>query len=165
MKYLIACLLLDILPPTRFFAAKRILLRLLGIVVGPRTRVCGRVKFYGAGKVVIGADCWIGIGTKFYTSVGADVIIGDRCDIAPEVAFMCGSHTMGNALRRAGTGRAGTIRVGEGCWLGIRATLLGGTEVGKSCVVGASSLLLEKSYPPSSLIVGVPASVTRSLDG
>ena len=165
MKYLIACLLLNILPPTRFFAAKRILLRLLGIVVGSGTRVCGRVEFYGAGKVVIGADCWIGIGTKFYTSVGGDVIIGDRCDIAPEVAFMCGSHMIGNALRRAGDGRAGTIRVGEGCWLGIRATLLGGADVGRSSVVGANSLLLKKDYPPSSLIVGVPACVARSLEG
>lgn len=157
-------ILLAALPPTRFFAIKRFFLRLLGVGVGDGTRVCGRVKFYGAGRVSIGVLCWIGVGTTFHTAVGGDVSIGDRCDVAPDVAFVCGSHVIGDSLRRAGEGIAHSISVGSGTWIGVRTTLMGGVEVGESCVIGANSLLLKNCYRKSSLIFGAPARVARSLD-
>lgn len=161
MNNFVGNIVLAILPPTRFFGLKRLLLRLLGIGVGDGTRICGAVKFYGAGRVQIGERCWVGIGVKFYTSIGADVLIGDQCDIAPDVAFMCGSHQIGDQTRRAGSGKADTIRVGAGTWIGIRSTLLGGTELAPACVVGAGSLVLGKTYPASCVIQGVPAKVVR----
>ena len=136
---------------------------MLGIGLGPGASVCGGVKFYGAGKVSIGAGTWIGIGAKFYTSVGGDILIGDRCDIAPEVAFHSGSHKIGSAEQRAGAGTAATIMVGDGCWIGLRATVLSGVKLRNSCVVGAHSLLVAGDYGPSNLIVGAPARPVRIL--
>lgn len=55
-------------------------------------------------------------------------------------------------------------RVGDNCIVGIRAVLLNGVEVGENCIVGACALLTEgKSYPPNSLILGIPAKVARQL--
>lgn len=163
MKYIIANLILALLPPTRFFALKAKLLRQLGVDIHPSSKVCGDVRFYGAGKVTIGEGCWIGLGCTFYTSQTGHVLIGDRCDIAPQVAFMCGSHEIGGPERRAGEGKADSIVVGHGCWIGIRTTLLGGARVGASSIVGAGSLLRPGAYPSDVLIAGTPAQPKKGL--
>jgi maltose O-acetyltransferase len=163
MKHL-ANLLLILLPTTRFFAVKRAILRILGIRVGEGTNVCGDVRFYGGGRIFIGNDCWIGIGTKFYTTVEADIVVEDNCDIAPEVSFVCGSHEIGNRERRAGVGKGTAIRIGKGSWVGCGATVLGGCHLGAASVVSARALLTGNPYAESVLLMGVPARVVRSLD-
>jgi len=152
-----------VLPVTRGFSIKRHLLRALGILIGSNTRICGRVKFFGGGKVCIGRDCWIGIGTCFFTSVGGDVALGDRCDVAPEVSFTCGSHETGDHTRRAGPGMSRPISVGSGTWICTRAILLGGVDIGDACIVGAGSVVLSGTYQRDSLIVGSPGRSIRSL--
>jgi maltose O-acetyltransferase len=164
MAYFLANLLLAALPPTRLFFVKRLFLQLLGIKLGIGTRVCGNVKFYGGGQVIIGSGCWIGIGTSFFTAEGASIYVGDRCDIAPEVSFMCGSHKIGGSARRAGLGTSRAIVVGCGTWIGTRSIALGGANIGDSSVVGAGSLLLNKDYPAACLILGTPARIVRRLD-
>jgi maltose O-acetyltransferase len=162
MRYLLATWLLALLPPTRAFALKRAALRALGIAVGDGTRVCGRVAFFGGGRVTIGRDCWIGIGTVFYTAHGGDVTIGDACDIAPEVCFHTGSHALGGPERRAGPGTAAPIAVGDGCWLGTRATVLAGVEIGAASVIAAGGMVTS-SQPAGTLAAGVPARTVRAL--
>jgi acetyltransferase-like isoleucine patch superfamily enzyme len=164
MKYMIANLLLALIPPTRFFGLKRTLLRALGITVGQGTRICGGVQFFGAGRVAIGRDCWIGINTRFYTSLGRDVTIGDRCDVAPDVCFMNGTHEMGGPERRAGAGMSADIVVGSGSWVGVRSILLGGARIGEGSMVAAGSLVLGQDTPPDSLLAGSPAKLLRKLD-
>ena len=157
MRYMIANMLLVLLPPTRFFAVKRTLLRWLGVSIGPSTRICGGVAFYGAGRVVIGRETWVGIDCRFYTSLGYIIEIGDSCDVAPELTFINGTHSIGGAERRAGANKADNIRIGSGTWVGARALVLGGADVGDSSVIGANSMLLPTIYPSSSLILGSPA--------
>jgi maltose O-acetyltransferase len=164
MKHL-ANLMLIVLPTTRWFSLKRVILRILGIEVGKGTSVCGDVRFYGGGRVIIGDDCWIGIGAQFHTTVEADIIVGDKCDIAPEVLFVCGSHDIGERARRAGAGKGTPIRVGSGCWVGVGATILGGCNLGAASVVAARALLTAKQYPESVMLIGAPAEIARSLDG
>lgn len=164
MRYIFANLLLFFLPPTRFFSLKRILLRACGIVIGQGTRICGGTKFYGAGRVVIGRDCWIGIETKFHTAANAEIRIGDHCDIAPEVMFICGSHKIGCEGRRAGAGTAKSIQVGHGTWIGVRSTVLAGAQLHGSSICAAGSLVLGNSYPEHSLLAGHPVKVIRLLD-
>lgn len=132
-------------------------------MIGMGTNVCGAVKFYGGGKVIIGCNCWIGIGTKFFTSEGADIVIGNECDIAPEVLFHCGSHEIGGAERRAGLGKSIGIHICNGCWIGTRAVVLGGCELGSSTIVGANALLVGQKYAASKLIVGSPGRPIRDL--
>ena len=160
---MIANLMLSLLPPTRLFGLKRLLLRTLGVVVGDGTRVCGAVQFFGGGKVAIGRDCWIGLNVRFYTSPAANVTIGDNCDIAPETCFMTGTHEMGGPDRRAGPGRSDHVWIGGGTWIGVRSTLLGGAEIGRGSIVGAGSLVLGRETEANSLLMGSPAKVMRQL--
>lgn len=163
MKYMLANLLLALLPPTRCFRMKRVLLRLLGIRIGDGTRICGAVQFFGGGRVVLGQDCWIGLNVRFYTSPNGNVVIGDRCDIAPETCFMNGSHEMGGPERRAGPGQSDHIRVGSGTWIGVRSILLGGSNIGEGCMVAAGSIVRGPATTPHSLLAGAPAKVVRQL--
>ncbi|MES3046827.1 acyltransferase [Sphingomonas faeni] len=165
MNYMLANMLLAILPMTRWFGLKRRILRALGIVIADGASVCGHVRFYGAGQVTIGHDTWVGPATEFHTASGADITIGDRCDIAPGVAFVTGSHDMGDAHRRAGRDIAASIAIGAGTWIGARAMILGGARIETGSMIAAGSLVLAKSWPANTLLMGTPARAVRQLDG
>jgi carbonic anhydrase/acetyltransferase-like protein (isoleucine patch superfamily) len=54
--------------------------------------------------------------------------------------------------------------IGEGCLIGIHATVLNDVVVGKHSIVGAGAVIPEgKRFPDRSLILGVPGKVVRAL--
>jgi acetyltransferase-like isoleucine patch superfamily enzyme len=55
------------------------------------------------------------------------------------------------------------IKIGEGVWIGARATILPGVTIGAGSVVAAGSLVT-KDMPANVLIAGVPAKVIRELE-
>lgn len=50
------------------------------------------------------------------------------------------------------------VRIGAGCWLGVKATVLRGATVGDGAVVGANSVVTGH-VPPYAVVVGAPARV------
>lgn len=154
---------LGMLPATRMFGLKRFLLRMLGFELAPGCRIAGGVKFYGKGRVTIGADTWVGLGCTFVVAPDAPVTIGARCDIAPQTIFHTGSHEIGDAARRAGAGYSRPVVVGDGSWVGTRCTLLAGATIGAGSIVAASTTVIPSSYPVNVLLAGCPAVVKREL--
>jgi maltose O-acetyltransferase len=150
------------LPVFKFYNLKIRWLASAGITAGKDAKVNGHTQFYGDGRIDIGHDTWIGPGCRFYSNDIAPVSIGNNCDIAPEVAFVTGSHELGGQARRAGSGTAREIVVGDGCWIGTRATILGGVHIGKSSVIAAGALVSE-DIPENSLAGGIPAKVIKKL--
>ncbi|MCJ8191959.1 acyltransferase [Sphingomicrobium aestuariivivum] len=151
------------LPATRGFAFKRWLLRRAGASVGNNVRICSSARFGLTGRLEIGEGTWLG---HEFLLVGGDaeVSIGRDCDIAPRVTFAMGSHElMEGGNRAAGAGFSEPILVGEGCWIGTGATLLGGTSIGKASVVAAGALV-RGDFSDRVLIGGVPAPVIRKPD-
>ena len=56
--------------------------------------------------------------------------------------------------------------VGDGCVIGMLATLLHHSVVGERCMIGAGAVLREGfEVPPRSVAAGVPAKVMKELDG
>lgn len=152
-----------LLPATRMFAVKRFVLKLCGIRVGDRTRITGGFGLYGRGLVEIGSDCWIGLNSRMYVSEASEVVIGNRCDIAPDVIFHSGTHQIGTSTRRAGHGMSAHIRIGNGVWIGTRVTVLAGCTVGDGSIVAGGAVLLGKNYPGDVLLAGVPAKIVKTL--
>lgn len=55
-------------------------------------------------------------------------------------------------------------KIGDGCLVGMGATILDGVEVGERCLIGAGSLLTQgKTFEPGMLIMGSPAKAVRPL--
>ena len=54
--------------------------------------------------------------------------------------------------------------IGDGCLIGIGATVLNGAKIGAGSIIGAHALVTEgKEIPPNSLVVGAPGRVMKTL--
>lgn len=134
-------------------------LRSMGNEIGKNTTVVSPV--YVIGKVKIGDNCWINRG--FTVHGNGRVIIGNNCDIAPDVSFLTGGHKIGDLSRRAGKGESYIITVCDGSWIGSRATILGNTTIGESCVIAACACVID-DVPCNTVVGGVPAKVLRRIE-
>ena len=143
----------------KYFEKKRKLLIDAGIDIGEGTKVVGPI--YPHGNLTIGKNCWIGK-NLMVNGIGT-VVIGDNCDIAPEVTFQTGGHLIGNSERRAGEGVIFNQTVGAGTWIGGRATIINNTNIGKSCVI-AGCACVTHDVADNLLVGGVPARVIKQLN-
>jgi len=143
----------------RHFEIKRHLLNSIGFTIGHGTKIVGPIEC--TGRLIIGNDCWIGKNLK--VNGNGCVIIGNNCDIAPEVTFQTGGHKIGDASRRAGEGIICSQQVGNGVWIGGRSTIIGNTKIGDSSVVAGCACVV-KDVDVNVLVGGVPARVIRRLD-
>jgi carbonic anhydrase/acetyltransferase-like protein (isoleucine patch superfamily) len=114
----------------------------------------GREVSVWFGASIRGDNEWIVIGegtnvqehTIMHTDPGFPLVIGKGCTIGHR-ALLHGCEIGNNSL------------------IGMGAILLNGAKIGENSLVGAGSLVTEgKTFPPGSLIVGVPAKLVRELD-
>jgi len=156
-------LFFGLLPVSRLFGFRRSLWLIAGVEIGRDAKMCGHSWVYGRGRLVIGDRTWIGPGGAFYTHRESAIRIGCDCDIAPQVIFVTGSHTMGSVHRRAGEGNSKPITIGNGCWLGARVTVLGGVTIGNGAIVAAGAVVT-RDVPANTMVGGVPARIIRSME-
>jgi serine acetyltransferase len=149
-------------PHARLFGLRRAAYAAAGLRLDAGAMLTGTVRVHQA-NVQIGAS-WIGPGTQLMPSKEAAVIIGDRVAVAPDVMFNCHSHELGDRYQRAGKAFSAPIRIGDGTWIGARATFLSGSSVGSGCVVAAGSVVKEQ-FGDDLMVAGVPARVVRELPG
>ena len=124
---------------TRYFEIKRKLLNSIGYKIGINTKIVGPVEC--TGNLIIGNDCWIGKNLK--VNGNGTVIIGDRCDLAPEITFQTGGHLIGTKERRAGEGVVFNQNIGNGVWIGGRTTILNNTTIGNSSIIAGCSCVIK----------------------
>ncbi|WP_224081023.1 acyltransferase [Cupriavidus laharis] len=142
---------------------KRLLLRWCGAELGTNVSITSSVRFHLTGRLVIGKDTWIGH-QVLIVGGNADVIIGERVDIAPRVSLVTGSHEMFTTEgKAAGQGYSAPIRIESGAWLGASSTVIAGTgiTIGECAMVAAGSLV-NRDIPPRSVVGGVPAKLLRA---
>ncbi len=143
---------------TCFYKKKRKIMKKLGFKIGEGTKIVGPI--FCTGQLEIGENCWIG--RNFTVNGNGKVVIGDNCDIAPDVSFLTGGHKIGKKERRAGDGESYEIKIGAGSWIGARSTLLGNIEIGTNSVVAACTCV-NKNIEPNTLCGGVPAKIIKQL--
>lgn len=140
---------------SRYFARKRKCMGRLGHTVADTARIMG--PLYSMCRLHIGEDTFVG--TMFRCEGNGIVTIGDRCDIAPQVTILTGTHAIGDENRRAGKGITRNTTIGDGCWLGARCMIMPGIQIGNGCIVAAGALVT-KNMPDNSIAKGVPAVIT-----
>jgi maltose O-acetyltransferase len=114
------------------------------IVIGPSTVVNNGAVFISAGPgIQIGQDVLIGPGVHIYDS---------------------DFHPLDYALRGVQLPRRGAVDIGDGCFIGARATICKGVRIGSNAVVGAGSVV-SSDVPADGIVGGAPARLLRFVDG
>jgi maltose O-acetyltransferase len=118
--------------------------------------------FFGGTDIEIGANS--GIGRQCVFDNSAPITIGTLTGIGMQTMLLTSSHEIGPPHHRGGGANAGLpIRIGDGCWIGARVTVLPGVLIGDGCVVAAGSLVT--SYlEPHGIYSGSPAVRIRGLE-
>lgn len=152
-----------------------------GVEVGARSWIYSSFAFvhYRAtapDAVRIGSDTGVYNGTFFDLGPDARVVIGDFCTLVGAIvrtnaAVRIGDYTfLAHEVVLADScfatppqatqdaAESADIELGENCWVGMGAVLLGGTRLAEGCVVGAGAVV-NFAAPPYSIIAGNPARV------
>lgn len=108
--------------------------------LGPGGYVNRGVFVENSAPVTVGAHSGLGIGSMLVTV----------------------THALGPHEARMGPWTAEPIVIGDGCWVGARATILGGVTIGDGVVVAAGAVVTS-DCEADGLYAGVPARRVREL--
>jgi len=102
------------------------------------------------------------VGSQCTLDGAAEIVIGNEVNLAYGVMIITGTHHIGPTQRRAGQTSPHPVKIGDGCWVGARATILPGVTIGNGAVIGAASVVT-RDVPPDTVVTGNPARVVRTL--
>ena len=80
-------------------------------------------------------------------------------DPSHDEKFVYNFADINTPIRLQGVTRKG-IKIGNNCWIGSKVTILDGVEIGDGCVIAAGAVV-QTSFPPNSVIGGVPARILK----
>jgi len=112
--------------------------------------------------MTVGHDTRINNGCWFENH--APIAIGSEVALGYQVLVLTSTHEPGPPERRHGEWRTAPVTIGDGCWIGARATILPGVTIGGGAVIAAGAVVAE-DCEPDALYAGVPARHIRDLAG
>lgn len=90
------------------------------------------------------------------------VVIGDNCQLAPNVAIYTAGHPIHPDSRNSGYEYGIGITIGDNCWIGGNTVICPGVHIGNNVVIGAGSVVT-KDIPDWSIAAGSPCKVIRKI--
>lgn len=111
----------------------------------------------------------IHVGEDFYANfncVFLDVCpirIGKNAMLGPGVNLVTAEHPLEAEARNSGYEFGRPITIGDNCWIGASATIVGGVTLGDNVVVAAGAVV-SRSFPDNVVVGGVPAKILKSID-
>lgn len=105
-------------------------------------------------RLHVGPVCRFNVGT--FLNLGAEIMIGSRVGFGQQVMILTETHSIGGPEYRSGARRYEPVTIGDGCWIGARATILPGVTIGPGAVVAAGAVVAD-DVPPNTIVGGVPA--------
>ena len=110
----------------------------------------------------------IHVGKNFFANYNctildvADVVIGDNCQMAPNVAIYTAGHPIYPDSRNSGYEYGKKVTIGDNVWIGGNTVICPGVHIGNNVVIGAGSVVT-KDIPDWSIAVGNPCKVQRMI--
>ncbi|KAM0330876.1 hypothetical protein ACHAQA_003832 [Verticillium albo-atrum] len=112
--------------------------------------------------------CNLSIGDNFYSNFNLVILdcgivnIGNRVMFGPFVSIFAATHEVEVQSRRDYIEYAGSVTIGDDCWIGGNVTIMPNVTIGKGCTIGAGSVVT-RSIPDFSVAVGSPARVVKKV--
>lgn len=124
-------------------------------------RITGSLQNIGKG-IIIGNN--VGLGTHSFYGCGVGFLeIGDDCIFGNYVSIHPENHSYSDLfipIRLQGVYSIGGVKIGKGCWIGAKATILDGTRIGDGCIVAAGAVV-KGEFPDNVIIGGIPAKILK----
>lgn len=134
-------------------------IQLTGQVVDHTFRLVPPIRVDHGVNLRVGRNVFINHGCTMSDIGGID--IGDDVLIAPNASLLSSGHPV-EPFERTHRVTAAPIVIERNVWIGASATVLQGVIIGADSVVAAGAVVA-CDVPPSTLVAGVPASVTKRL--
>lgn len=134
--------------------------RLFGMSIHESAEIGPQVRFLYRRNLKMGEGSYLG--ALCYVENHATVDIKPRAWVAAGTRFATPTHDIGDASQRAGRWKSAPITVGEGAWVGMGCTILGGVTIGEGVILAAGSVVTT-DCAANSLYAGVPARLKRQL--
>ena len=90
------------------------------------------------------------------------VIIGDNCQMAPNVAVYTAGHPVHPATRNTAYEYGIDVKIGDNVWIGGNSVICPGVTIGDNAVIGAGSVVT-KDIPAWTVAAGNPCRVLRPI--
>ena len=117
--------------------------------------------YFGApGPITIGSRCYVSYNVDIDAT--GSVTVGDGVYIAAGVSIGTCTHEIGPALGRAGRQFPDGVTIGDGCWIGMKSTILPGVTIAPGCVIAAGAVV-NRDCEANGLYGGVPAKLIDEL--
>jgi acetyltransferase-like isoleucine patch superfamily enzyme len=132
--------------------------------------------FAHGGKISIGDSCYVGEGTRIWSSDSID--IGNRVYISHNVnihdtnshsvdAYLRSQHffvimTTGHPKENDFDIKASPVLIEDDVWIGFNSTILKGVTIGSGSIVAACSVVT-KNVPSNVLVAGNPAIIIKTI--
>ena len=110
----------------------------------------------------------IEVGKNFFANYNcmildvAKVVIGDNCQMAPNVAIYTAGHPVHPVTRNSAYEYGREVTIGDNVWLGGNTVICPGVHIGDNVVIGAGSVVT-KDIPDWSIAAGNPCRVIRKI--
>lgn len=155
--------MIRLLPETRCYGFKALLLGMCGFNVHKTARIVSSARFWGSYELAVGIDTFIGH-EVLVAGGNCRIRIGNFCDIGPRVNLVAGTHDIDmTGIRAAGAGISKDIIIEEGVWIGTNVTILGGVKIGTKAIIAAGSVVTQ-DVPPYVMAAGVPCRPVKYWD-
>lgn len=129
------------------------LVRFLGHKLSAQTYISSGVFMSGRGLSTEGS---VSINARSFIDANGSVHIEDGVRIACGVMLVTTTHELGGPDERAGAIVYKRVRIGKGCWIGARATILPGVTVARGCIIAAGAVV-SRDTELCGVYAGVPA--------
>lgn len=135
---------------------------------GEQVRIPRGCRFSGVENISVGNHVFFGVNTQVLTTQ-AQLILGNHIMFGPGVTVITGNHrtdVIGKYMcdltdKDKRPENDADIIIEDDVWVGANATILKGVTIGRGSVVAAGAVVT-KSFPPYSIIGGVPATLLKS---
>ena len=115
----------------------------------------------GKGRIILGRNSYIGIGSSISSNADFIVEIGENCAISHNVRIYNNSYeTDCNFNLMPRKHKFGNVKIGNGVWIGSNVVILPNVTVGDNSVIGANSVVI-KDIPANNICSGIPCKVIR----
>jgi len=121
----------------------------------------GSVENIGKGLII---EDGVGLNSNCFLGSAGGIIIGKDTIIGELVTMHSENHNFSDVskpIKLQGVTRKG-IKVGSGCWIGSKVTILDGAVIGNRCIIAAGAVVIAGSYKDNSIYGGVPAKLLKS---